>query len=64
MDSANGDSYIVDLKNFNTPNDESVAELLDQYKAFSNDKISKKLSSIINDNIFDNANINLNENVF
>ena len=64
MKSVNGDSYVLDIKQFNEPSEDLVNELLEQYKTFSNERFTNKLSSIINDSIFNNANINLNENVF
>ena len=64
MKSVNGDSYVLDINEFNEPSEDLVNELLEQYKTFSNERFTNKLSSIINDSIFDNANINLNDNVF
>jgi hypothetical protein len=64
MKSVNGDSYVLDINQFNEPSEDLVNELLEQYKTFSNERFTNKLSSIINDSIFNNANINLNENVF
>ena len=55
---------MLDIKQFNEPSEDLVNELLEQYKTFSNERFTNKISSIINDSIFNNANINLNENVF
>ena len=60
----NGDTYILDLVNMNSPSEESIEVLLEQYKSFSDERFSSKMSEIINDDVFNNARVNLTNLVF
>ena len=60
----NGDTYILDLINMNSPTKESIESLLEQYKSFSEERFSSKMSEIINDDVFNNARVNLTNLVF
>ncbi len=60
----NGDSYILDLVGMNKPSEESVETLLEQYKSFSQERHSGKISEIINDYVNTNARVNLSNFVF
>ena len=60
----NGDTYILDLINMNSPSKESIEALLEQYKSFSEERFSSKMSEIINDDVFNNARVNLTNLVF
>ena len=60
----NGDTYILDLVNMNSPSEESIEVLLEQYKSFSDERFSSKMSEIINDDVFNNAKVNLTNLVF
>ena len=59
-----GDVYIVDLVGFNRPSSESIDTLYEQYNNFSEERASKNISSVINEDIFDSAKVNLNNLVF
>ena len=60
----NGDSYILDLISMNKPSEESIEILLEQYKSFSQERHSGKISEIINDYVNSNAKVNLSNFVF
>ena len=60
----NGDTYIVDVEGFTMPSEEFVTEVIDEYKSFSDQRISNILSVVINDEIFEDANVNLNNLIF
>ena len=47
LSARNGDSYILDLVNINSPTEESIEVLLDQYENFSEERLSSKMSEII-----------------
>ena len=64
VDSRSGDVYIVDLVNINKPSSESIDSLFDQYNNFSEARISSSISSVINQEIFESAKVNLNNLVF
>ena len=64
VDSRSGDVYIVDLININKPSSESIDTLFDQYNNFSEERVSSSISSIINQEIFESAKVNLNNLVF
>ena len=64
LSARNGDSYILDLVNINSPSEESIEVLLDQYESFSEERLSSKMSEIINDDVFNNARVNLTNLVF
>jgi hypothetical protein len=45
------------------PSEESLTELLEQYKSFSEQRIFEKMNDIIQSQIIDNARVNLNEQI-
>ena len=59
VDSSNGDKYIIDLLKINRPSEESIDELFNQYKNFSDEKIAKSFSEMINEDVFNSAKVNL-----
>ena len=59
IDSSNGDKYILDLLKINRPSEESIDELFNQYKNFSDEKIAKSFSEMINEDVFNSAKVNL-----
>ncbi len=61
---SNGDTYIVDIIGFTMPTDEFVNEVSNEYKSFSDERISNIISVVINDEIFEDANVNLNNLIF
>ena len=64
VDSRSGDVYIVDLISVNKPSSESIDMLYDQYNNFSEERVSSSISSVINQEIFESAKVNLNNLVF
>ena len=63
IDASNGDKYFVDLININKPSQELIEESYDQYKTFSEDRVSKNLTDIVSDEIFNTARVNLTGNI-
>jgi parvulin-like peptidyl-prolyl isomerase len=63
MNANNGDTYIIDLTMIKKPTEESLTELLEQYKSFSEQRIFEKMNDIIQSQIIDNARVNLNEQI-
>jgi parvulin-like peptidyl-prolyl isomerase len=63
MNANNGDTYIIDLTMIKKPSEESLTELLEQYKSFSEQRIFEKMNDIIQSQIIDNARVNLNEQI-
>ena len=59
----NGDIYLVDILNYKKPENEVIAELVNQYEGFSEERTINNISSIINDDLFDNARVNFNANI-
>ena len=64
IDATNGDKYFVDLISFNQPSQDIVEELYEQYENFSKQLISKNMTDIINEEIFNNARVNLDNLIF
>ena len=64
INARSGDVYIVDLVGFNRPSSESIDTLYEQYNSFSEERASKNISSVINEDIFDSAKVSLNNLVF
>ena len=64
INSRSGDVYIVDLVNVNKPSAESIDSLYDQYNEASEIRVAKGISSIVSEDIFDSAKVNLNNLVF
>ena len=63
MNANNGDTYIIDLTMIKRPSEESLTDLLEQYKSFSEQRVSGKMNDIIQAQIIDNARVNLNEQI-
>ena len=60
----NNDTYILDIVNVNKPSDESISDLLEEYKGFSKELISNKISEVVSSEVFDTANVKLNNIIF
>ena len=60
----NNDTYILDIVNVNKPSDESISDLLEEYKGFSKELISNKISEVVSSEVFDIANVKLNNIIF
>jgi peptidyl-prolyl cis-trans isomerase D len=63
INASNGDIYLVDILNYKKPENEVIAELINQYEGFSEERTINNISSIINDDLFDNARVNFNANI-
>jgi peptidyl-prolyl cis-trans isomerase D len=63
-DSSNGDMFIVDILELNQPSDEYISKVLDTYKGIAEERATQNMSIIINEDLFDNARVNLNNSVF
>jgi len=60
----NNDTYILDIINVNEPTEESISELLEEYNGFSKELISNKISEVVSSEVFDSANVKLNNIIF
>ncbi|MBL6818378.1 MAG: SurA N-terminal domain-containing protein [SAR86 cluster bacterium] len=63
INASNGDIYLVDILNYKKPENEIIAELVIQYEGFSQERTINNISSIINDDLFNNARVNFNANI-
>ena len=59
--SGNGDHYFVNINNFNPPSQEEIDEASAQYSSFDTERLISRMNGILNDDLFDNAKVNLNE---
>tara|TARA_B100001029_G_scaffold177150_1_gene181282 strand:- start:4630 stop:6501 length:1872 start_codon:yes stop_codon:yes gene_type:complete len=59
----NGDRYTINIKSFKKPSEEEIKEVLDQYQTFADENISNHMSDIINEDIFQQAKVKL-DNLF
>lgn len=64
VDSNNGDLYMVDVLKLNLPSDEYISEVIEQYQSLAQERASQNMSIIMNEDLFDNARVNLNNLVF
>jgi hypothetical protein len=62
--SNNNDTYIVDITSVNEPTVEAIAELAEEYGDFSKELISNKISEVVSDEVFNTANVKLNNIIF
>ena len=60
----NGDKYIVEINNFNQLDEDEINTLVEEYSDFSKDRLSSKMSEIINEDVFESARVNLNNLAF
>ena len=60
----NGDKYIVEINNFNQLDEDEINLLIDEYSDFSKERLSSKMSEIINEDVFETARVNLDNLVF
>ena len=59
----NGDRYTININSFKKPSEEEIKEVLDQYQTFADENISNHMSDIINEDIFQQAKVKL-DNLF
>ena len=64
INARNGDIYMVDVLSINQPTTETIDELFEQYNNFTEERVSKNISSLINEEIIDSAHINLDNLAF
>ena len=60
----NGDKFIVQIDNFNQMDEDEINSIIDEYSDFSKERLSSKMSEIINEDVFESARVNLNNLVF
>ena len=60
----NGDKYIVEINNFNQLGEDEINLLIDEYSDYSKERLSSKMSEIINEDVFETARVNLDNLVF
>jgi peptidyl-prolyl cis-trans isomerase D len=59
-----GDMYHVTIKSFNKLDDESISDIIEQYKGFAEERSASTLTTIINQDLFNSARVNLNTVIF
>ena len=64
MDSNNGDTFMIDVLKVTQPSGEYLSEIIDQYQSIAEQRVTQNMSTIINEDLFDNARINLDNSVF
>ena len=64
INARSGDMYHVTIKSFNKPDDESISDIIEQYKGFAEERSASTLTTIINQDLFNNARVNLNTVIF
>ena len=57
----NGDKYLIDIIKFNKPSDEIIENLMNEYDSYNKEIIINNMSQIVNEDIFQNASVNLKE---
>ena len=60
LDSNNKDKYIIDIKKFNDATDEEVESAIENYRTFSSERYFDSIASIIDEDLFKNAVVNIN----
>jgi parvulin-like peptidyl-prolyl isomerase len=63
LTSSNRDHYFVNINNFNPPSQDEIDEALEQYSSFEAELLISRMNGILNDDLFNNAKVNLNEQV-
>jgi hypothetical protein len=64
MDSNNGDTFMIDVLKVTQPSGEYLSEIIEQYQSIAEQRVTQNMSTIINEDLFDNARINLDNSVF
>ena len=60
LDSNNKDKYIIDIKKFNNATDEEIESAIENYRTFSSERYFDSIASIIDEDLFKNAVVNIN----
>lgn len=61
LEARNGDKYLIDIIKFNKPSDEIIENLMNEYDSYNKEIIINNMSQIVNEDIFQNASVNLKE---
>ena len=61
LEARNGDKYLIDIIKFNKPSDEKIENLINEYDSYNKEIIITNMSQIVNEDIFQNASVNLKE---
>jgi peptidyl-prolyl cis-trans isomerase D len=56
---SNGDSYLMTVNSVNSPDDDFLESLVDEYKEFSKSQVSNKMATLIFDELRNSAKVNL-----
>ena len=64
MTSLSGDHYFISVNAFTDPSEEEKVEAFGQYTQFDTQILEDKMNDIMNEDLFKNAKIDLNEQVF
>ena len=64
MTSLSGDHYFITVNAFTDPSEEEQLQAIEQYSQFDTQILEDKMNDIMNDDLFKNAKIDLNEQVF
>ncbi len=60
LDSNNKDKYIIDIKKFSDASDEEIESAIENYRTFSSERYFDSIASIIDEDLFKNAVVNIN----
>ena len=60
LDSNNKDKYIIDIKKFNDATYEEIESAIENYRTFSSERYFDSIASIIDEDLFKNAVVNIN----
>ena len=60
LDSNNKDKYIIDIKKFNDATYEEIESAIENYRTFSSERDFDSIASIIDEDLFKNAVVNIN----
>ena len=60
LDSDNKDKYIIDIKKFSDATDEEIESAIENYRTFSSERFFDSIASIIDEDLFKNAVVNIN----
>jgi hypothetical protein len=56
---SNGDSYLMTVNSVNSPDEDFLESLVDEYKEFSKSQVSNKMATLIFDELRNSAKVNL-----
>jgi hypothetical protein len=56
---SNGDSYLMTVNSVNSPDEDFLESLVDEYKEFSKSQVSNKMATLVFDELRNSAKVNL-----